>query len=56
MSGVRMGHKKQENTVGMLNGKAVKNLTDSDTVHIQGVPSQNVFFKRAKNVRKSICR
>ena len=24
--------------------------------HIQGVPSQNVFFKRAKNVRKSICR
>ena len=23
---------------------------------VQGVPSQNVFFKRAKNVRKSICR
>ena len=23
---------------------------------LQGVPSQNVFFKRAKNVRKSICR
>ena len=25
-------------------------------VLLQGVPSQNVFFKRAKNVRKSICR
>ena len=24
--------------------------------HLQGVPSQNMFFKRAKNVRKSICR
>ena len=23
---------------------------------LQGVPSQNVFFNRAKNVRKSICR
>ena len=23
---------------------------------VQGVPSQNVFFKRAKNVRKPICR
>ena len=23
---------------------------------VQGVRSQNVFFKRAKNVRKSICR
>ena len=23
---------------------------------VQGVPPQNVFFKRAKNVRKSICR
>ena len=24
--------------------------------YVQGVPSQNVFFKRAENVRKSICR
>ena len=25
-------------------------------LYLQGVPSQNVFFKRAKNVRKPICR
>ena len=33
-------------------------ITEKDLtgLMIQGVPSQNVFFKRAKNVRKSICR
>ena len=37
-------------------GKFRNALKKIDFPDLQGVPSQNVFFKRAKNIRKPICR
>ena len=46
----------QMHSKGQFQGPSLCQLIVSFHDHIQGIPSQNVFFKRAKNVRKSICR